>query len=184
MRPRGIFWVSSKDPITGVFLMKNKVNKVFSGAILSFLMPLSLAQIPVDCYPVCSEAQIASAKRYLEAEISALSKKHKVFESKVNLVQNDISFARFNQRRGQIGSVVKSTSTTGSATQYNSGGSSGEVEALSAKLEKLEGTMFDLEKEKGVLTAYLDDFSTLVPKKPQKSQPQKVAYEQPIFRRP
>ena len=148
--------------------MKNNIIKVFFGFVLYFSVPFSLAQAPVDCYPVCSESQIASAKRYLEAEIQGLSSKYRGFESKINSVQNDISVIRFNQRRGQVGSAVTSTSTSRQAgSQNNSGGSSGELGALNDRLDKLQGSMFDLDKEKRVLTAYLDDFSTLVPKKPQ-----------------
>ena len=86
--------------------MKNNIIKVFFGFVLYFSVPFSLAQAPVDCYPVCSESQIASAKRYLEAEIEGLSSKYRGFESKINSVQNDISVIRFNQRRGQVGSAV------------------------------------------------------------------------------
>ena len=156
------------SPPKGVFLMKNNIIKVFFGFVLYFSVPFSLAQAPVDCYPVCSESQIASAKRYLEAEIEGLSSKYRGFESKINSVQNDISVIRFNQRRGQVGSAVTSTSTSRQAgSQNNSGGSSGELGALNDRLDKLQGSLFDLDKEKRVLTAYLDDFSTLVPKKPQ-----------------
>ena len=159
-------------PPTGVFLMKNNIIKVFFGFVLYFSVPFSLAQAPVDCYPVCSESQIASAKRYLEAEIQGLSSKYRGFESKINSVQNDISVIRFNQRRGQVGSAVTSTSTSRQAgNQNNSGSSSAELGALNERLDKLQSSLFDLDKEKRVLTAYLDDFSTLVPKKPQAAPP-------------
>ncbi len=166
--------------------MKNNIIKVFFGFVLYFSVPFSLAQAPVDCYPVCSESQIASAKRYLEAEIQGLSSKYRGFESKINSVQNDISVIRFNQRRGQVGSAVTSTSTSRQAgSQNNSGGSSGELGALNDRLDKLQGSLFDLDKEKRVLTAYLDDFSTLVPKKTTGgATAQQVVDEQPIFRQP
>jgi hypothetical protein len=164
--------------------MKSTLIKFFSCSLLSVLAPFVFSQIPVDCYPVCSESQIASAKRYLKTEISVLTKKHQGYQSKVNLVENDISFVRFNQRRGQIGSVVKSTSASGGGSQFNSGGSLAELEALTEKLEKLQGSMFELEKEKGSLTAYLDDFSTLVPKKPQEAQRKRSLTNNPYSENP
>ena len=142
----------------------------FSFSLLCFLAPFAFSQIPVDCYPACSESQIASAKRYLKTEIAFLEKKYKGYKTKVNLLENDISSVRFNQRRGQKGSVVKSTATSGGGSQFNSGDSSAELQFLSENLEKLEDSMFKIEKEKGTLSAYLDDFAILVPKKPQKPQ--------------
>jgi hypothetical protein len=137
------------------------------------LAPFALAQIPVDCYPACSESEIASAKRYLKTEILFLEKKYKGYETKVNLLENDLSAVRFNQRRQQMGSTVKSTSTSAEASQSNSGDSTSALEVLSEKLEKLQDSMFELEKEKGTLSAYLDDFAILVPKTLHKAQPKR-----------
>ena len=153
--------------------MKATLIKFFAFSMLYFLAPFAFSQIPVDCYPVCSESQIASAKRYLKTEISFLEKKYKGYETKVNLLENDLSAVRFNQRRQQMGSTVKSTSASAGAGQSNSGGSTSALEVLSEKLEKLQGSMFELEKEKGTLSAYLDDFAILVPRTPQKAQPKR-----------
>ena len=164
--------------------MKKKMIKYFYGVMFCLATSYSSAQIPVECYPVCNESQIATAKRYLEAEIRTLSRKYERLESEVNLVQNDISFVKFNQRRAQIGSVVRSTSTSGGGSQFKAEGSSGGLEELSAKLEKLEDTMFDLEKEKGTLTSYLEDFSNLVPKKPQGAQRKRALTSNPYSEGP
>jgi hypothetical protein len=153
--------------------MKATLIKFFAFSMLYFLAPFAFSQIPVDCYPVCSESQIASAKRYLKTEISFLEKKYKGYETKVNLLENDLSSVRFNQRRQQMGSTVKSTSTSAGESQSNSGDSTSALEVLSEKLEKLQGSMFELEKEKGTLSAYLDDFAILVPRTPQKAQPKR-----------
>jgi hypothetical protein len=153
--------------------MKATLIKFFVFCMLYFLAPFAFSQIPVDCYPVCSESQIASAKRYLKTEISFLEKKYKGYETKVNLLENDLSSVRFNQRRQQMGSTVKSTSTSAGESQSNSGDSTSALEVLSEKLEKLQGSMFELEKEKGTLSAYLDDFAILVPRTPQKAQPKR-----------
>jgi len=150
--------------------MKATLTKFFLSSLLYFLAPGAFSQIPLDCYPACSESQIASAKRYLKTEISFLAKKHQSYESKVNLLQNDISSVRFKQRRAQNGSVVKSTATPGGGRKFNSGDSSAELQVLSEQLEKLQDSMFSLEKEKSSLSAYLDDFAILVPKIPQKVQ--------------
>ena len=72
-----------------------------------------------------------------------------------------------------MGSTVKSTSTSAGESQSNSGDSTSALEVLSEKLEKLQGSMFELEKEKGTLSAYLDDFAILVPRTPQKAQPKR-----------
>ena len=72
-----------------------------------------------------------------------------------------------------MGSTVKSTSTSAGAGQSNSGDSTSALEVLSEKLEKLQDSMFELEKEKGTLSAYLDDFAILVPRTPQKAQPKR-----------
>jgi hypothetical protein len=153
--------------------MKATLIKFFAFSMLYFLAPFAFSQIPVDCYPVCSESQIASAKRYLKTEISFLEKKYKGYETKVNLLENDLSSVRFNQRRQQMGSTVKSTSTSAGESQSNSGDSTSALEVLSEKLEKLQGSMFELEKEKSTLSAYLDDFAILVPRTPQKAQPKR-----------
>ena len=153
--------------------MKATLIKFFVFCMLYFLAPFAFSQIPVDCYPVCSESQIASAKRYLKTEISFLEKKYKGYETKVNLLENDLSSVRFNQRRQQMGSTVKSTSTSAGESQSNSGDSTSALEVLSEKLERLQGSMFELEKEKGTLSAYLDDFAILVPRTPQKAQPKR-----------
>jgi len=149
--------------------------------MLYFLASFAFSQIPVDCYPACSESQIASAKRYLKTEISFLEKKHQGYKSKVNLLENDISSVRFNQRKGQKGSVVKSTSTSasGGGSQFNSEDSSAELQFLSEKLEKLQDSMFELGKEKGKLSAYLDDFAILVPKAAQKAQRKRTLTNNP-----
>ena len=147
--------------------------KFFSFSLFYFFAPFALSQIPVDCYPACSESEIASAKRYLKTEISFLEKKYKGYETKVNLLENDLSSVRFNQRRQQMGSTVKSTSTSAGESQSNSGDSTSALEVLSEKLEKLQDSMFELEKEKGTLSAYLDDFAILVPRTPQKAQPKR-----------
>ena len=153
--------------------MKATLIKFFVFCMLYFLAPFAFSQIPVDCYPVCSESQIASAKRYLKTEISFLEKKYKGYETKVNLLENDLSSVRFNQRRQQMGSTVKSTSTSAGESQSNSGDSTSALEVLSEKLEKLQDSMFELEKEKSTLSAYLDDFAILVPRTPQKAQPKR-----------
>jgi hypothetical protein len=153
--------------------MKATLIKFFAFSMLYFLAPFAFSQIPVDCYPVCSESQIASAKRYLKTEISFLEKKYKGYETKVNLLENDLSSVRFNQRRQQMGSTVKSTSASVGESQSNSGDSTSALEVLSEKLEKLQDSMFELEKEKGTLSAYLDDFAILVPRTPQKAQPKR-----------
>lgn len=152
--------------------MKATLIKFLAFSVLYFFSSFAVSQIPVDCYPACSESQIASAKRYLKTEISYLEKKFKGYETKVNLLENDLSSVRFNQRRQQMGSTVKSTSTSGGG-QLNVGDSTSALEVLSEKLEKLQDSMFDLEKEKGALSAYLDDFAILVPRTPQKAQPKR-----------
>jgi len=159
--------------------MKSRLIKFFSFSLLYFLASFAFSQIPVDCYPACSESQIASAKRYLKTEISFLAKKYQGYESKVNLLENDISSVRFNQRRGQKGSVVKSTSSTEGGSQFNAGNSSAELQFLSEKLEKLQGSMFELEKEKSTLSAYLDDFAILVPKTLQIARPKRSLTSNP-----
>jgi hypothetical protein len=108
------------------------------------------------------------AKVYLESEISFLSIKHKRYRSKINALENDILFVKFNIRRSQIGSVVKSTATSWGGSQFTSWGSPAELEVLTEKLEKLEEEMFELGKEKRELSSYRDDFATLVPKHPKK----------------
>ena len=133
------------------------------GTFLYVLSSLAFPQTSVDCFPDCSERQIGSAKRYLESEISVLVKKYQRYESKVNMLENDILFVRFNIRRAQIGSVVKSTSTSVGGSQFTSWGSPAELKVLTEKLEKLEGSMFELEIEKRRLFAQQNDFATLVP---------------------
>ena len=142
--------------------------RLFPCVLLCVSVPLASSQTPVDCYPECSALQIASAKVYLESEISFLSKKHKRYQSKINRLENDILFVKFNIRRSQIGSVVKSTSTSWEGSQFTSWGSPAELEVLTEKLEKLEDAMFELEKEKRELFTYSDRFATLVPKHPKK----------------
>ena len=148
----------------GVFSMTATLIKIFLGALLCVFAPFGFSQNPVDCYPDCSASQIESAKLYLESEISFLTRKYGRYQSKVNVLENDILFVKFNIRRAQIGSVVKSTSSSLGGSQFTSWGSPAELEVLTEKLEKLEDLMFELEKEKRELSAYLDDFATLVPK--------------------
>ena len=155
--------------VRGGFSMTDTLIKLFTCALLCASMPFAFSQSPVDCYPECSASQIASAKIYLESEISFLTKKHQRYQSKVNVLENDILFVKFNIRRAQIGSVVKSTSTSWEGSQFTSWGSPAELEVLTGKLEKLEDSMFELEKEKRGLYAYQNNFATLVPKSRKKS---------------
>ena len=83
--------------------MKHTSLIVLSYCFLSISSPHAQSKLSVDCYPSCTESQIATAKRELNAEISSLTKKYKRLESKANLLENDISVVRFNQRRKQIG---------------------------------------------------------------------------------
>jgi len=138
--------------------------KFFPCALLYVFAPFAFSQSPVDCYPDCSEPQIASAKLYLESEILFLTKKHQRYKSKVNVLKNDILFVKFNIRRSQIGSVVKSTATSWEGSQFTSWGSPAELEVLTEKLEKLEDSMFELEREKKELSSQQNLFAILVPK--------------------
>ena len=148
----------------GVFSMTATLIKIFPCALLCVFAPFVFSQNPVDCYPECSASQIASAKLYLESEISFLTKKHERYHSKINTLENDILFVKFNIRRSQIGSVVKSTATSWGASQFTSWGSPAELEVLTEKLEKLEDSMFELEKEKKELSSHQNSFAILVPK--------------------
>ena len=157
-------------------------KRFFCFCLLCFMAPFAFSKIPSDWYPVCSESQIASAKRYLKTEISFLEKKYQSYELKSNLLENDISSVRFNQRRGGGRPVVKSSSSTSApeeGSQFKSGDSSAELQGLSAKLEKLQDAMFELEKKKVTLSAYLDDFAILVPKTLQKSQAKRSSTRNP-----
>ena len=58
----------------------------------------------VHCYPTCTQSQIATAKREINAELTFLDSKYSRLQAKANLLANDISMIRFNQRRSQIGS--------------------------------------------------------------------------------
>ena len=71
---------------------------------------------------------------------------------------------KFNIRRSQIGSVVKSTATSWGGSQFTSWGSPAELEVLTEKLEKLEDSMFELENEKKELSSHQNSFAILVPK--------------------
>ena len=148
----------------GVFSMIATLIKIFPCALLSVFAPFAFSQNPVDCYPECSAPQIASAKLYLETEISFLTKKYQRYQSKLNALENDILFVKFNIRRSQIGSVVKSTATSWGGSQFTSWGSPAELEVLTEKLEKLEDSMFELEKEKRELSFHQNSFAILVPK--------------------
>ena len=146
--------------------MKKTTLIVFSLCFLSVSSHDAQSKLSVECYPSCTESQIAVAKRELNAEISSLTKKYQGLESKTNLLENDISMVRFNQRRNQIGSAVKSTSTVRSGNQYDSQGATVELDRLTERLDKLKDSMFDIEKERDSMTAYLGDFTKLVPAKP------------------
>ena len=138
--------------------------KFFSCALLCLFAPFAFSQNPIDCHPECSAPQIASAKLYLDSEMSFLAKKYERYQSKINALENDILFVKFNIRRSQIGSVVKSTSTSWGGSQFTSWGSPAELEVLTEKLEKLEDSMFELEKEKKELASLQNAFAILVPK--------------------
>ena len=154
----------TKPGSRGVFPMTVTRNKIFPCALLCVFVPFAFSQNPVDCYPDCSAPQIALAKLYLESEISFLTKKYQRYQSKINALENDILFVKFNIRRSQIGSVVKSTSTSLGESQFTSWGSPAELEVLTEKLEKLEDSMFELEKEKKLLFSHQNLFAILVPK--------------------
>ena len=99
--------------------------------------------------------------------------------SKANLLQNDISMVKFNQRRQQVGSSVKSTSTTRNNNQYDSNRSTEELDRLNERLDKLQESMFDIEKERDSMTAYLEDFTKLVPAKPVEQRPVRALTNNP-----
>ena len=159
--------------------MKKTTLIVFSLCFLSVSSHDAQSKLSVECYPSCTESQIAVAKRELNAEISSLGKKYQGLESKTNLLENDISMVRFNQRRNQIGSAVKSTSTVRSDNQYDSQGVTAELDRLTERLDKLKDSMFDIEKEKDSMTAYLDDFTKLVPAKPVEQRPVRALTNNP-----
>ena len=144
--------------------MTDTLIKLFPCALLCVFAPFVFSKSPVDCYPACSAPQIASAKLYLESEMSFVAKKYQRYQSKINVLENDILFVKFNIRRAQIGSVVKSTSTSWGETQFTSWGSPAELAVLTEKLEKLEDSVFELEKEKKELSSHQNDFAILVPK--------------------
>ena len=159
--------------------MKKTTLIVFSLCFLSVSSHDAQSKLSVECYPSCTESQIAVAKRELNAEISSLTKKYQGLESKTNLLENDISMVRFNQRRNQIGSAVKSTSTVRSGNQYDSQGATAELDRLTERLDKLKDSMFDIEKERDSMTAYLDDFTKLVPAKPVEQRPVRALTNNP-----
>ena len=147
--------------------MTATLTKLFPLALLCVFVPNAISQNPVDCYPECSAPEIASANTYLESEISFLAKKYQRYQSKIDVLENDIIFVKFNIRRAQIGSVVKSTSRSLGETQFTSWGSPAELEVLTEKLKKLEDSVFELEKEKIKLSSHRNNFAILVPKIPQ-----------------
>ena len=147
--------------------MTATLTKLFPLALLCFFVPNAISQNPVDCYPECSAPEIASAKMYLESEISFLAKKYQRYQSKIDVLENDIIFVKFNIRRAQIGSVIKSTSTSWEGSHFTSWGSPAELEVLTEKLKKLEDSVFELEKEKIKLSSHRNNFAILVPKIPQ-----------------
>lgn len=124
------------------------------------------AKISVDCYPTCTESEIATAKREINAELSFLESSASRLNSKVNLLENDISLIKFNQRRNQIGSSVKSTTSTGESNLQPSKNQRDELERLTDRLDQLKTEVFTIEKEKASMSAYLDQYSSLVPTKP------------------
>ena len=144
--------------------MRATLIKFCRVALLCFFASFAFSQSALDCYPDCSEPQIASAKLYLESEIFFVTKKYLRYKSKINVLENDIIFVKFNIRRAQIGAVVNSTSTSSGGSQFTSWGSPAELEVLTEKLEGLEDSIFELEKEKRKLSAYQDDFAILVPR--------------------
>jgi len=164
--------------------MKHAALIVLSYCLLSISSPDVQSKLSVDCYPSCTESQIATAKRELNAEISSLTKKYKRLESKANLLENDISVVRFNQRRKQIGSSVKSTSNPRRNNQVDSQSAGDRLDALSGQLEKLKDSMFDIEKDRDSMTAYLDDFNKLVPAKPVERRPVRALTNSPYSDEP
>ena len=122
--------------------MKKISLNILSFFFLSSYFPDAQSKISVECYPSCTESQIATAKRELKSEISSLTKKYQGLESKANLLQNDISMVKFNQRRQQVGSSVKSTSTTRNNNQYDSNRSTEELDRLNERLDKLPSSLF------------------------------------------
>ena len=159
--------------------MKKISLNILSFFFLSSYFPDAQSKLSVECYPSCTESQIATAKRELKSEISSLTKKYQGLESKANLLQNDISMVKFNQRRQQVGSSVKSTSTTRNNNQYDSNRSTEELDRLNERLDKLQESMFDLEKERDSMTAYLEDFTKLVPAKPAEQRPVRALTNNP-----
>ena len=164
--------------------MKKTALIVFFYCFLYISSPDAQSKLSVDCYPSCTESQIATAKRELNVEISSLTKKYQGLESKSNLLENDISLVRFNQRRSQIGSAVKSTSSARKDNQYDSQGAAAELDRLTERLDKLQGSMFDIEKERDSLTAYLEDFAKLVPAKPVQQRPVRALTNNPYSDEP
>lgn len=129
-------------------------------------------KISVDCYPTCNESQIATAKREINAELSFLESNASRLQSKVNLLENDISMIKFNQRRNQIGSSVKSTTSVGESNLQSSINQRDELERLTDRLDDLKSEVFTIEKEKASMSTYLEQYSSLVPTKP---TPQRAA---------
>lgn len=123
-------------------------------------------KISSDCYPTCTESQIAAAKREINAELSFLEGNASRLQSKVNLLENDISMIRYNQRRNQIGSSVKSTRNIESSNTQPSQNSREELERLADRLDDLKIKVFTIEKNKVLMTAYLEQYSSLIPTKP------------------
>ena len=138
----------------------------------------------IDCYPTCTKSQIATAKREINAELTFLDSKHSRLQSKANLLENDIAMIRFNQRRSQIGSSVKSTTIVGGSNNLPVQNSREELDRLSDRLDELKTEMFSIEKEKNSMSAYLDQLSNLVPTKPVPQRASRSVDYDPYSERP
>ena len=150
--------------------MKKTYLIILSVYFLTQIHVSAETKISVDCYPTCTESQIAAAKREINAELSFLESNASRLNSKVNLLENDISMVKFNQRRNQIGSSVKSTTRIGESNPQSSRNQRDELERLIDRLDHLKTEVFTIEKEKASMSAYLAQYSSLVPT----TQPQRA----------
>ena len=111
-------------------------------------------QIPMTCFPSCSRAEIWAAGRYLKAEIALLEGKQKDLQLELTSLENDIAFARFNERVTQVHSVIRATNKDRKPRRSQPLKSSKQPKE---RAQILRLAILDIEKEKKIFRGHLSD---------------------------
>ena len=117
-------------------------------------------QIPMTCFSSCYSAEIWATECYPKAEIALLEGKQKDQQLELASLEDDIVFARSNERVSQVRSVFRATNKNGERRRSQPQKSSKQSKE---RVQILRQAILDIEKEEKIIRDHLSDLVSLNP---------------------